>query len=766
MLLRSAAILWNSVLVACVLSLFHMNARAETPAGEAYSLTQLAVQTADGVKISGILYDGGNDRVIIYCHRLLGSQDGKEVKRILAAFIDEYDLITFDFRGHKASARMSSSGGDEVLDLRAVTSLAVKAGYTRVVVLGAGMGGSVAIRGAGLFGNMDALIAVSPSGVSPKLQPFFVRQASHIALDTDFGTVPLRIITNTRLGTRYTAGYPNVVMAAVPRIPVLVVQSKNDRFLKSDRLRDAFGDALDPRDFVVVPGRRHANRLLVESTLSTIRDWLNGLFPEQGYEDSPLYGERETIVPPDTSEIGLFGDLPIPEEMILGDYYQRSVRSSEAPRDPQTGPEGILKDLKEVFSYHGYTVTSFALSDSVAPFEIRVSIPEISSVSISGNRWITDAYIRQIMKVAGGYYNSYEIDKAVRRLASEPAIQTVTPSITKREDGDVDLHLEVVERRPYRLLLSTKFTEVDEFFGLGITWNEYNPSGIQLDGQAMYGVRDRDILSSFGMAKNLWRNNIRLGARYFNIIKSRDDVEYVYTRQEVRELGGEFTASYRMTSTITVNVGVFGKEHTSPGATADSLVEEGIAAGSVLKLDVGGKLPLHGPPRFHWGHTFYYQRTGLGGQGDFDFNTYQLNFSGDLPLWGDHRSVSSFHYGWISGNAPPQEHFSLGGMTTLPGYPDDSFVDTRMMRASQAVYLCASSWLPETSRFSPLRFIFSFNAGTVWGEGDSLEASDLKMDAGFEIDYEEILRLGIAVPVGSNRLESPRYYLGWGIHVL
>ena len=151
--------------------------------------------------------------------------------------------------------------------------------------------------------------------------------------------------------------------------------------------------------------------------------------------------------------------------------------------------------------------------------------------------------------------------------------------------------------------------------------------------------------------------------------------------------------------------------------------------------------------------------------GDFDFNTFQLNFTGNFNLWRRHQSVTTFHYGWLSGEAPPQEHFSLGGMTTLPGYPDDSFVNTRMMRVSQAIYLDASNWAAETSLLAPFRFIFSFNAGTVWGNDEKFVVSDLKMDTGFELEYNEVLRLGIAVPVGPQRVKSPRVYLGWRAHV-
>ena len=467
----------------------------------------------------------------------------------------------------------------------------------------------------------------------------------------------------------------------------------------------------------------------------------------------------------DSIRIVLTGDLPIPEELILRDLYERMYGLAGTSYNTKINTESILRNLKDVFSFNGYTVTSLTVSDSLPLFKIQISIPKINSVSIEGNKWVTDDYIRRLLKIDGDYYNSYELDTAVRRVSSERSIKTAKSSYTTREDGDVDLHLTVIEQRPYRLLLSTKFTDIDKFYGIGFTWNEFNPSGIQLEGKAAVGVFDRNLLTSFGAAKGVWDNNILLNVKYFDTIKSRDDLDYIYTRQEVRETGGEVAVSYQMTSTINVNLGVFGKGYKSPEVNSKFPVQDGTAVGNFLKLDIGGKLFFQGPPRFNWRHTFYYQNSGPRGIGDFNFNTYQFNFTGDLKLWGSHRSVTTLHYGWFSGEAPPQEYFSLGGMTTLPGYPDDSFVNTRMMRASQVFYLYASNWVPETSSLAPFRIIFSFNAGTVWGNDIKYEASDLKMDVGFELDYNEVIRLGIAVPVGPQRLKSPRIYIGWGTHV-
>ncbi|MFC1477506.1 hypothetical protein ACFL6L_03455, partial [candidate division KSB1 bacterium] len=551
--------------------------------------------------------------------------------------------------------------------------------------------------------------------------------------------------------------------AGVSQIPLLVVQSQDDRLADLDKIRDIFSRFPEPKEMFVVPGNKHAGDLLAGDVLIDIKNWVREVMPGNAYDPAlprsyPAAGSADSV------RIELTGGLPVPEEMLLRDLYDRLYEAEAVLSNTQITAEDIHRHLKGTLSLYGYTKSELTISGSLPAFTVQISIPKID-YAIEENIWVKDYYIRQILQFDSDYFNAYELDAAIRRLSAEPAISKAASVVTEAEDGNLNLRINVDEQKPYRLILATKYTDIDKFYGVGFTWNEYNPSGIQLEGKAAMGVLHRDFLTSFGIRKYLFGENLRVGGKYFDTIKSRDDLDYVYTRQEDHEIGGEFSIGYQATSTIAADVGIFGKKYKSPEVTTDFPVQDGRAAGNFLKLDLGGKLPLQGEPRFYWRHTFFYQRTGLGSTGDFNFNTYQLNFSGDLRIWRRHKSVTTFHCGWLSGAAPPQEHFSLGGMTTLPGYEDDSFVNTRMIRGSQELYFSAGSWVDETSLLEPFRFIFTFHAGSVWGEGGKFSPDDLKMDAGFEIDYSEVLRLGITASVGPFRTASPRVYIGWGTHV-
>lgn len=728
------------------------------------------ILTADGIRLGARLYTARNDAVIIYCHRLLGGKEGGEIASLVETFADEYDLLAFDFRGHKSSFGMTTVGGDEILDLRAVLSFAKKMGYRRVVVLGAGMGGTVGWRVAEIFGNIDALVVISPSGFSPEITPFIMGLASDKVLSTPIGRVPLRIITRTRLGLTSSAGYP-LEMAGLPeRIPTLVIHSEKDRFVSIKRIRIMFEDLHESKTLTIVPGRNHAEHLINRNTLTRMRAFLDSALVHEGGGDV-TQRDREAAVaeasPPlsDAARVTILGDSPLPERVVQDELGERLTADLTSGDTAALSPNNMLRQLKDIYSIHGYARTSLAPIDSLPSFAVRVAAPVIHSVAITGNRWVKTGYLRGTLRLGRGYYNAYELDAAVRRLSTEPAIHSVTSRVAERDDGSLDILLNVTERKPYHFMLSTKFTDIDDFAGIGFTWNDVNPSGIRYEGRAMVGVSEHDFLTFHTVTHDILQNTLRLSATLFDNIKSRDDLDYVFTRQEVHEIGGELTARYRISSNMSATLGAFGKKYESPEVSLHMPVEEGSAGGVRLKLDLAGALPFRRYPRFTWWHTFYMEKAGPFEVGDFSFDTYQFNASGELKLGSHHKARTTLHGGWQSSGVPPQERFSLGGMTTLPGYADDSFVGNRVALASEALYLSAASLVSETSVWSPVRLILSCHAGTVWNSGEKPAFGDLRMDAGFELDYMEILRAGCVWPVGNTREGPPRIYIGWGMHV-
>lgn len=762
------ALLWGvsiSVLLLCTPYLSHALGSPPGSAGTAPAEHDFYIETIDKVLIKSKLYSAENDRVIIYCHRALGNRSGPEVDRLVAAFIDRYDLITFDFRGHSSSFGVTTTGGEEILDLRAVIGFARSRGYKHVAVLGAGMGGSVGLRTAGTLGNIDALVVVSPSGFSPSLAPFLVRVISDKALATPYGKVPLRIFMRTRVGMRYSAGYPAEFMPSVDAVPMLIFQAEEDGFVSLRRLRLVFESLPDRGHLLITPGTRHAEDLINDTTIKRTEAFLDSVFEKR---NAP--GLHTCTRPSDSGyridRIGLTGDIPLPEDFMLGELESRLSAVYGSPRESDYQLETLLHNIQSILAFHGYTRSALTATDSLSYLTVDISLPRVHSISIEGNRWVEKDYIRRVLDLGHDWFNAYELDSALRRVASEPAIRTARSRVVELPDGCLDIRVTIFEERPYHFLVTGKCTDIDDFLGIGFTWNEFNPTGFHYFGEVMMGIEEYDVLTQHTLGRNLLRGRLMLAGTYFDVVRSRDDVEYVFTRQEVHEIGGELSCRYGFSSSIAAEVSLGGREYKAPVVSTGMPVQEGTAGGISVRLDLKGRLPRHRAPRFDWRHTLYYRNVGPWDIGDFSYEIYQLNFWGDLRLFEHHKLRNTLHIGWLNQDAPPQEHLSLGGMTTLPGYPDDSFVGTRLLLAGQSVFLSAASIVPETSVWHPLRLRFFFDAGTVRTSGENFRVNALRMDTGFEFDYLEILRAGIAWPVGPLREDSPRIYVGWGTHVL
>jgi hypothetical protein len=387
-------------------------------------------------------------------------------------------------------------------------------------------------------------------------------------------------------------------------------------------------------------------------------------------------------------------------------------------------------------------------------------------VTIEGNHWVSDEYVAAVLQLGRGYYNAYEIDAAVRRLAAAPAIRTVRPSVEARGEDCLALLIRIEEERPYSVAIATRFTDIDDYFGVGFQFNEYNPTGLQCETRAMLGLDEQEAFLYQRLSKGLLRGSLRIDFTGFHAYKSRDDLDYVFTRQEVHELGAGAAVDYRLTPGLAVRLGAFGKRHRLPAANPAFTVQEGVVMGMDLRADFMGL----GLSRLFAGlrdsHTIYYQESGLLHGGDFDFSILQVNSTIKSARSGEHSIQTDIHAGWVWGAAPPQELLSLGGMTTMPGYPDDSFIGARMLLIGQNLHLSARSLFDECSAWSPFSLGIYAHAGAVWkdaGEGDS---DRWHHDIGVELDYMKTLRLGIAWPLGSRGDFDERFYFGWAFHVL
>lgn len=218
----------------------------------------LSVKTSDGVPLSGLEYGSGEAAAaIVFGHGFTGTQRNPkvvELARHLAG--SRLAVYTADFRGHGASGGRSTLGEREVNDLEALVDYA-RQRHRWVVSVGASMGAFVALRHAGLGGDVDGVVAISTPGAGrvPKLPRArlldrVVRSERGRRLLEHQGT---RVDPSASDGTVV----PIDCAERIAPVPVTIVHGGRDRYVPLADAYALFERLGEPRRLVVLPEFGH-----------------------------------------------------------------------------------------------------------------------------------------------------------------------------------------------------------------------------------------------------------------------------------------------------------------------------------------------------------------------------------------------------------------------------------------------------------------------------------------------------------------------------
>jgi len=121
---------------------------------------EIEVVTEDDVVLRGHQLGSGSDAIVV-CHGFSGSHRRPRQVILQEALAERFAVLAVDFRGHGRSEGRSAMGALEHRDVEAVVRHARTRGFSRVVTLGASMGGIAVVRHAALIGGVDGVVAVS-----------------------------------------------------------------------------------------------------------------------------------------------------------------------------------------------------------------------------------------------------------------------------------------------------------------------------------------------------------------------------------------------------------------------------------------------------------------------------------------------------------------------------------------------------------------------------------------------------------------------------
>ncbi len=250
------------------------------------TLTKL--ETEDGVPLLARHWDvGRRDLGCVVGHGFTGSSASAYVQAICDVLaVEGVGVLAVDFRGHGRSGGVSTAGADEIHDMGAAVAGLRGLGYERVAVLGWSMGGSVALRYAGLGGDADAVVSVSSPGT------WFERgtrpmRLVHWMCVTRSGRLATRLVRRTRLSSAGWTVAPQapVELAGSIGVPLLLVHGDADTYFPLRHV-EALAEAAPTAELWIELGMGHAETATTPELTERISRWVRAAVAPVATQDA------------------------------------------------------------------------------------------------------------------------------------------------------------------------------------------------------------------------------------------------------------------------------------------------------------------------------------------------------------------------------------------------------------------------------------------------------------------------------------------------
>jgi 1,2-diacylglycerol 3-alpha-glucosyltransferase len=231
-----------------------------TPCPAVKSEPDLYVMTEDKKRIAFSHIKGGFSKVVIIAHGIYNNKDTALFRKMADAFSKEYDVITFDFRGHGKSGDVFTWTALEQKDLQAVIAYAKENNYAKIGVIGFSLGAAIALIEASSHQNIDSVIAVSSPADLGSINYHFWERDMWRDLMLNFGA--------KGRGKGIRAGNPSLqkirpidIINKISPTPVLFLHGEKDWLVKPSHSQRLFDRALDPKVLTIIKDGGHAERI-------------------------------------------------------------------------------------------------------------------------------------------------------------------------------------------------------------------------------------------------------------------------------------------------------------------------------------------------------------------------------------------------------------------------------------------------------------------------------------------------------------------------
>ncbi len=238
--------------------------------------------TLDHQKISFRHFKNGCRAVIIIAHGYYNSKQCVLVQRLAQALGGEYDIFTFDFRGHGKSSGLFTWTSREGNDLRAVLDF-ISPQYSKKGLIAFSMGASIGINVLADDKRIDSFICVSAPSDMVKIDyriwaMDWKKDAVYTLLDPKG-----RIGKGVRPGPFWLAKERPVNNIGKITIPVLFIHGSRDWVIRPWHSEALYQKAGGPKKIIIIKNGPHAEYLMrdyPEQFVAEAKRWFLDTLPQ------------------------------------------------------------------------------------------------------------------------------------------------------------------------------------------------------------------------------------------------------------------------------------------------------------------------------------------------------------------------------------------------------------------------------------------------------------------------------------------------------
>lgn len=233
--------------------------------------------TSDGVRLAGTLLPGpGGDAAVVLVHGFNGYRTKPKIRLLAEGIARRFPVLVFDLRGHGNSDGYCTGGELEALDVHSAVEYMRRRGYSRVVTVGASLGGIAVILAAGSARDADAVVAISTPARWGTSDTKAVRRMTWI-FTHQVGRVAFHRLFGTRINLEWGNPAPPLEAVAKIDVPLLIIHGSNDHFFPASDAEALYDNAPEPKRLKLIDRFGHAEDGFTKSFANDLSEDIAGL---------------------------------------------------------------------------------------------------------------------------------------------------------------------------------------------------------------------------------------------------------------------------------------------------------------------------------------------------------------------------------------------------------------------------------------------------------------------------------------------------------